>query len=251
MKVRPIQQRYDRHNRLPIAVARSRVLATAGVAGNSPSDEGSALRWIDGMVARLGPQEYRRRLGHFAPGVLALVAAWIPHQGPFIVVVSTFVICGVLAVVALYCQETIRRPKERNCLAAILGYAAAVIPLFLYFPSQPELALAVAGIIAFGDGSATLAGLLAGSRKLPWNANKSWAGTAAFLAVGLPMTTLIFWHGSVPHPSLEAAVLCVGSAVFASALVESLPIPGNDNLLVGVCAAATIVLMRGLIVGWL
>jgi len=223
------------------------VLATTGVAGNAPSDERSALRWFDGLLARLGPQEYRRRFGHFVPGVLALVGAWIPHQGPFVVVVATFVICGVLATVALYGQEMIRRPNERNCLAAILGYAAAVIPLFLVFPSQPELALAVAGIIAFGDGSATLAGLLARSRRLPWNANKSWAGTAAFIAVGLPMATLIFWHGSVPHPSPELVVLCVGPAVLVSALVESLPIPGNDNLLVGASAGATIVLMHGLL----
>ena len=237
---------YGDQNRSAMAFARrAPVLAPASVAGSPPIAARASVGWIDAALTRLGPQEYRRRLWHFVPGLLALVGAWIPHQDPLIVAAGTFVFCTALGGVAFSCQCAIRRPEEQNCHAAILGYAAAVIPLFLFFPSQPELALAVAGVIAFGDGSATLAGLLAGSRKLPWNTNKSWAGTVAFIAVGLPMTMLIYWHGSVPHPSLEQTILCAGTTVVASALVESLPFRGNDNLLVGVSAATTMIVMHG------
>ena len=95
-----------------------------------------------------------------------------------------------------------------------------------------------------------LVGLLAGDRKLPWNRKKSWAGTAAFVIVALPVAMWIYWHGSEPHAPHEVALLCVGPSVLVSALVESLPFRGNDNLYVGCSLAATMIAAHGLFVGW-
>src|SRR5262249_6391137 len=124
------------------------------------------------------------------------------------------------------------------------------IPLFFIFPLHPEVAMAAAGIMAFGDGSATIVGLLAGRSELPWNRKKSWAGTAAYVAVALPVATWIYWHGSQPHLPFELAFRCVGPAVFISAVVESLPLCGNDNLSVGLSLAASMTAAQGLLVGW-
>src|SRR6185437_13985499 len=38
--------------------------------------------WLDSAIAKLGPNEFRRRLLHYAPGVLALLAAAIPYYEP-------------------------------------------------------------------------------------------------------------------------------------------------------------------------
>jgi phytol kinase len=110
--------------------------------------------------------------------------------------------------------------------------------------------MTVAGIVAFGDGSATVAGLLFGDRKLPWNRHKSWAGAAAFILMGLPLATSIYWFASASHPTVAVALLCVAPAVLIAAIVESLPIRVNDNIFVGVSSAVMMIAMQGFIVGW-
>jgi hypothetical protein len=61
---------------------------------------------------------------------------------------------------------------------------------------------------------------------------------------------LIYWFASPAHPTVEAALLCVAPAVLIAAVVESLPIRLNDNVFVGVAAAATLIATQGLVVGW-
>jgi dolichol kinase len=184
--------------------------------------------------------------------VIALLAAAIPYYEPVpVLVLIGAALFGLgLSLFATRHQHSICRASERNCLAAIWGYGIAVIPLFLLFPRQPELPLTVTGIIAFGDGSATLFGLLVGKRKLPWNEQKSWVGSAAFILGGIPMASFIYWAGSIPHPSLVQAGLCAGVSVLVAALVESLPIRLNDNAFVGTSAAVTLIIMHGLVMGW-
>jgi dolichol kinase len=183
---------------------------------------------------------------------MALFGTAIPYYQPipFYLAALTALFCLGLGLFVLNRQQSIRRPGEQSCIAAIGGYGIAVIPLFLLFPAHPELALSVAAIIAFGDGSATLVGLLAGAAKLPWNRNKSWAGTSAFIFVGLPMAALIWWSASIPHVPPAIAVICAAPAVLASAFVESLPIRLNDNIFVGACAAVGVVFMHGAVMGW-
>jgi len=208
--------------------------------------------WIEIAVETLGPKEFRRRLWHFAPGILALGGAVASSLVKAPVYEAEILVLSALGLVvaALCCQHSIRRAGERNCLAAILGYSLIVIPLFLIFPSHRELAMTVAGIVAFGDGSATLVGLLFGDRKLPWNRRKSWAGVMAFVLVGVPLATSIYWFASTQHATVEAALFCVAPAVLMAAIVESLPIRFNDNVFVGISAAVTVIAMQGLIVGW-
>jgi len=211
-------------------------------------------RAVDTLITRLGRNEFRRRLWHFMPGCLAILATFIPHQEPVgvWVLVAAALFCALLAGLAWRYSSMFRRPEESNCLSlmSIFGYAAGIVPLFLLFPSQPELALTVTGVIAFGDGSATLFGLLFGKTKLPWNRKKTWVGLAAFVLVAAPMAMLIYWRGAIPPVDITAAVVCVVPTVLGSALVESLPYRLNDNVFVSCSAAAIVIAMHGLVVGW-
>lgn len=204
------------------------------------------------LVTRLGPNEFRRRLWHFTPGGLALLGTFIPHDEPVAVwvLVATAVFCACLATLAWRSCRLFQRPEESSCLMSILGYAAGIVPLFLLFPSQPELALTVAGVIAFGDGSATLFGLLFGQAKLPWNHKKTWVGLTAFVLAALPMAALIYWLGAIPPIGGSIVLACVVPTVLGAALVESLPHRLNDNIFVSCSAAAIVIAMHGFLVGW-
>src|SRR6185503_2983699 len=79
----------------------------------------------------------------------------------------------------------------------------------------------------------------------PWNARKSWEGTAAFVAAGTIASCLMLaWLA--PPPGGRTIVGWVGVALVATlvaALAESLPLGVDDNLVVPlVGAGATLVL---------
>ncbi|MGQ0636930.1 MAG: hypothetical protein ACT4QC_20165 [Planctomycetaceae bacterium] len=186
------------------------------------------------------------------PGWIALFGSAFPHQEPLSgIILGTFAVIGCVAgCVALACYGDFRRPREGGCLAAVCGYESAILPLLLFFPSQPELGLTVMGVLAFGDGMATLAGLASGRQKLPWNRNKSFAGTTAFILAAIPGATMIYWNMSLPAVPWTVALACVVPTVVCAALAESLPGRLNDNFIVGAVAAATLVPLHGALVGW-
>jgi hypothetical protein len=62
----------------------------------------------------------------------------------------------------------------------IVLYPIAVLLLIVTFARHLEVAAATWGILAFGDGMASIVGMALGRHKLPWNPAKSWAGSLAF-----------------------------------------------------------------------
>ncbi|MFQ5735081.1 MAG: hypothetical protein ACE5KM_24370, partial [Planctomycetaceae bacterium] len=103
---------------------------------------------------------------------------------------------------------------------------------------------------------ATWGGKLAGGPALPWNRAKTWSGSLTFIAVGLPMTSLIYWRETHnleaigPGVSFGTAVLVCGVGVVAAAFAESLPSRVNDNLRVGLAAMGFVAVAHGAVVGW-
>jgi uncharacterized protein (TIGR00297 family) len=103
------------------------------------------------------------------------------------------------------------------------------------------------GVLAAGDGMATVAGRALGGPALPWNARKTWAGFAAFVTFGavaaglLCVWTLRLPAGAVFAPWVVAASL---SVALACALVESLPLGLDDNLTVPLAGAVVVALVR-------
>jgi dolichol kinase len=181
-----------------------------------------------------------------SPGVLPFVMLGIPHPDPLpwyaqavILSVST-----ALAIFAIKRAELFRREGERGWTTSVVGYLVVTMTMFLGFPSQPEMGMAVTIIIAFGDGAATLVGMLAQGRRLPWNADKSWAGLGAFLLCSIPPAVLVFWAEARPGMPASLALACVVPAAMASALMESLRISINDNIRVGTTAALLVLLTQ-------
>src|SRR5262249_6838278 len=137
------------------------------------------------------------------------------------------------------------RPSDhaRGFPPGILIYPAAVLLLVLAFPSRPDIAAAAWGILAFGDGAATLAGRRFPSAALPWNREKSVAGMIAFWrgggGVGSPRAGGP-GGGVTPIPPLMFALLAPVAAAVAAGLVETIPVRLDDNISVPIAAAAAL-----------
>ncbi len=113
----------------------------------------------------------------------------------------------------------------------IILYPLAVLLLILAFYQRLEVAAAAWGILAFGDGMASVAGMQFGWRKLPWNPRKSWAGTLAYVFFGtFAAAALLLWtpRDHTYDPGFAFAV-CFAAALLA-ALLESLPQGLDDNI---------------------
>ncbi len=135
---------------------------------------------------RLGPAEMRRRAHHILPGFLPLLLWVIPHPHPWIVtsVVAALIVgAAFVTFVRFHCIK--RESEGRNdCIVAVVSYAGSILVTLLLFAPHVEVAFLVLGVLAFGDGSATLGGMLFGGRRLPWNPKKTIVGTACFLFIG-------------------------------------------------------------------
>jgi len=125
----------------------------------------------------------------------------------------------------------------------ILLYPLSVLLLILLFPHRLDIAAAAWAILAIGDGVATLVGSQSRGGRLPWNADKSWAGTIAFVVAGGAAGVFLAWWtrpAIAPPPSLAFVFAAPIVAAIVAAGVESLAVRLDDNL--SVPAAAALVL---------
>jgi dolichol kinase len=207
---------------------------------------------LEVLASRLTPHEWRRRLIHMSPGLLPFVLNAIPHRDPVTSMMLWPVVLLTLGLVifALRREGLFARLGEQGWATSVISYGIITSTLLVAFPGQLELGMVVTIIIAFGDGSATLAGLLLRGRRLPWNEAKSWVGLTAFLVCSGSLGTLVYWREARPGVSLPVAVACVLPAVFAAALAESLPSRMNDNIRVGVTGGLVLLTTQSAFVGW-
>lgn len=129
---------------------------------------------------------------------------------------------------------------ERGFPLGILLYPTAVLLLILTFRTRLDIVAAAWAILAFGDGFATLLGR---GPALPWNRDKSIAGTVSFVVFGgIGATALAWWvrPAVTPMPPLIFVAVAPAAAALTAALVESLPVRLDDNLSVPFAAAAVL-----------
>jgi uncharacterized protein (TIGR00297 family) len=113
----------------------------------------------------------------------------------------------------------------------IVLYPLTVLLLILLFYRRLEVAAAAWGILAFGDGMATVVGMALGRRKLPWNPAKSWAGSGAYVVFGTAAAAaLLTWTAPERRYSWAFALVAAGSAAVLAAALESVPQGLDDNL---------------------
>src|SRR6185436_4192755 len=138
--------------------------------------------------------------------------------------------------------------EGRGYPLGILLYPLAVLGLVLVFRHEPWMAAAVWGVLAYGDGMATVVGQGLGARALPWNPKKSWAGLAAFVVFGVAgASVLMGWTLRLP-PGSWASPFILGVTVplvLVCAAVESMPTTLDDNLTVPLAGAVVLPLLAG------
>ncbi len=216
-------------------------------AANAPS-----LAKQPSILGRLTPQEWNRRALHMLPGLLPLILWGIFHHDPLSWDCRgwmALILFSIGAATAIKYHRFARRGESSNP-ACILGYTIPIFVLLIAIPAKAELGLTLLAILAMGDGSATLGGLLLRGPTLPWNPHKTWAGLASFVAVGGPYAAMIYWGEARPAVPFVTALSIAMLATTISAICESIDSRMNDNIRVGIAASLCLILGQFLWVGW-
>ncbi|HYN08438.1 MAG TPA: DUF92 domain-containing protein [Vicinamibacterales bacterium] len=180
--------------------------------------------------------EIRRQLVHILVGTGALLLPWLTWWQAALVAVAGLLF-NVLVLPRL--APSVFRPGDLDApvRSGIIIYPLAVLALLICFPQHLEIAAAAWGILAAGDGMATLVGAHVKSKPLPWNRAKSVGGLAAFIAFGwLAGTGLAAWNAGSDTPAWWI-VAAPAIAAVAAGFVETVPIRLNDNISVPASAA--------------
>jgi uncharacterized protein (TIGR00297 family) len=144
-----------------------------------------------------------------------------------------------------FAGRRLHRPEELKTTlpAGLVLYPTSVLVLLLMFPSRPDIVAASWGILAAGDGAATLIGRRYGVRRWQWNRRKSIAGSVALFAAGGISGALLGWWCRpviIPPPYLWFSIGAPFAAALVAAAVETVPIRLDDNVSVPFSAAAVL-----------
>jgi dolichol kinase len=131
--------------------------------------------------------------------------------------------------------ERVRRPYELFSWASI-GFLLTLIVLVWLSPLP--VALAAAGMLAFGDGFSSLVGRAFGRTRIAWNPRKTWEGSIAGFVAGIlgayALVAWLMWHTGESYPARWLALVFVVGAA-AAMFAESWP-RYEDNVTVPLAA---------------
>jgi uncharacterized protein (TIGR00297 family) len=185
----------------------------------------------------LSSGEAKRKLVHIAVGLFALLLRWLTWPQAAALAAAAFLF-NWQVLPRIGGRALWRGPEqERGYARGILLYPLSVLGLVLFFHSDADLykVAAVWGVMAFGDGMASLLGQAAGGPRLPWNPAKGWTGFVSFLVFGtLGSSVLMAWTLRLPLASVLSPRILALSLPLAivCALTESVPTTLDDNLTV-------------------
>jgi len=137
--------------------------------------------------------------------------------------------------------------KSSHLLRGIMSYPVTILILVLVVPWQYKDVVAGAwAILAIGDASSDLVSRWVGWHYWSWNRSKTIEGTFFFgllgflAAMGMMLwtTPTLTWNGIWPGVLLASLV---------AGFLESLPLPWDDNITIGVSSALILLLFRGYI----
>lgn len=192
-----------------------------------------------------GFSESSRQLVHIGVGLFALLLAWLTW--PQAAACAAGALAFNLLVLPRVAGERLFRPGELGgrAPAGIVIYPASVLALILAFRERLDLVAAAWGILAAGDGVATIAGRRFGPTfgTWPWNPDKSYAGSAAFFVfaaaagVALSHWTVSAAPAAIPGWFPWVAPVC---AALVAMVAETMPVRMDDNITVPAAAAAVL-----------
>ena len=139
----------------------------------------------------------------------------------------------------------LHRPVElaHTIPVGLVLYPTSILILLLMLPARVDIVAAAWGILAAGDGAATLVGRRYGSRRWPWNRGKSVAGSAALVIAGGAAGAFLCWWCRpviIPPPYLWFSIGAPIAAALVAAAVATVPIRLEVPLSVPLTAAATL-----------
>jgi uncharacterized protein (TIGR00297 family) len=212
--------------------------------------------------------EHARQWVHIGSGLFALLLRWL--TGWQAAALAAVALVFNLLLLPRLGGTRLYRPVDhtRGFPLGILLYPLSVLLLTIAFPTRLDLVAAAWGILAFGDGFATLVGrqtqektaeyaknaennLLSAhsalvavfSGRLPWNPDKTIAGTLAFIVFGGVAGIALAWWvrpAASPMAPIVWTVVAPLAATLVAALVETLPVRLDDNISVPATAAAVL-----------
>jgi uncharacterized protein (TIGR00297 family) len=187
--------------------------------------------------------EHARQWVHIGSGAFAILLRWLTWWQAALL--ATVALVFNLLLLPRLGGRQLYRPSEvaRGFPLGILLYPLSVLLLILIFPSRLDIVAAAWAILAVGDGMATLVGHTTTKNPLPWNPDKSIAGTTAFIiSAGIAGAALAWWArpGVTPTPPIEFTLIAPLAAAVVAAFVESIPARLDDNLSVPAAAGATL-----------
>lgn len=190
-----------------------------------------------------GFSEDTRQAVHIAMGACALLLPLIPWWQS--VLLATVAVLFNLFALQKLLGRRLFRPGERigRMASGIVLYPLSVLGLILVFRDRLDIAAAAWGILAAGDGMATIVGRRWPIRRLPWNQGKSLGGSLALFGFGgLAAVALAFWcRGLVVPPAYPwYLVIAPLAAAAAAAAVETIPVALDDNVSVAASGAGVL-----------
>lgn len=204
------------------------------------------LRLIDVLAAR-GVLEHKlsRKIIHIGTGPL-FVLCWILFSDSdiarYLAALVPLLITGQFLLVGLgifkddaAVQAMTRNNNPREILRGPLIYGVVFVICTIVFWRTSPVGILALMLMCGGDGLADVIGRRLGKTKLPFNANKSWAGSAAMFLGGFIFAlvyVLLFnalGYYTLPYDTFNIALRILFIA-FAAAIVETFPLESIDNI---------------------
>ena len=129
-----------------------------------------------------------------------------------------------------------RSPGDRARTGVVL-YPISVLVLVVLYRNHLHIAAAAWAIMALGDGMATVVGEALRGSALPWNRQKTWPGFISFAVAGT-VGAYILTRWIAPEIPPHRTLMVCAAASLLGAVVESIPIPLDDNLTVPLVVGA-------------
>lgn len=226
----------------------SPLLRDAGAAVLTGGAAISVLRFWEEIGNRsLLDQKLRRKLVHISVGLVYFLMwplfsaddVYAPFLAALVIAFNiikvTLIGLGVVKDDGVVNSMT-RHADYRELLKGPLYYACAVTLTTVIFWRTSPISIAVICNLCAGDGVADIAGRRFGHAKLPYNRDKSYAGTIAMFLAGFIASVLYMCYFQLFGFVEEnwTMVISFGVTSLAAAVVESLPISTrlDDNLTV-------------------
>ena len=192
-------------------------------------------------------REIARQLVHILVGTIALSLRWLAWWQAAVLAVGA-VLFNLF--VLPHISRSVFRPGDLDAplKSGIVIYPLAVLALVLAFPERLDIVAASWGVLAAGDGFATLIGAHARTPPLSWNRAKSTGGLIAFVVFGAAAAIgLALWtDADRSTPPIWWLVAAPAIAAIIAGCVETAPIRLNDNISVPATAAIVMWSLSGI-----